>query len=36
MLCQFEFQQGTDQFAGLAPALLDQALEIDRIVADQA
>jgi hypothetical protein len=35
MLCQFEFEQGADQFAGLTPALFDQTLEVDRIVTDQ-
>jgi uncharacterized protein YhdP len=35
MLCQLEFEQGTDQFAGLTAALFDQTLEIDRIVTDQ-
>ena len=35
MLCQFEFQQSTHQLAGLAPALLDQALQIDRVMAHE-
>ena len=35
MLCQLEFEQGADQFAGLTAALFDQTLEVDRIVTDQ-
>ena len=35
MLCQLEFEQGADQFAGLTTALFDQTLEIDRNETEQ-
>ena len=36
MLCQLQFKQGADQFTGFASALLDQALQVGRIVTHQA
>ena len=32
MLCQLELKQCADQFAGLTSALLDQAVQIDRVM----